>query len=132
MVEFKEAIRSLGTLLSSQASIAGYSFHLVGIAVDWEVSAGLRYLRDLGEFDEISSGGKWLNTAVSERLFTESRPSVPSVVLCQRTITAVPESGTMVFTHERELLRMVGAKQIAEWAYLGAPIADLLDREVGK
>lgn len=123
---FKSAIRRLGTALATQAAAAGRTFHFLAVAVDWDAAEGVEYLRQLGEFDEISTGGKWLNTAVAQRLFLDGRAGVPTLVLYERTITAVPENDTLVFSPERELARFADAKRIAEWVELGAPIAGLL------
>jgi hypothetical protein len=124
-------MRCLGALLATQAEAAGRTFHFVGVAVDWDVATGVEYLRELGDFDEISSGGSWLNTTVAERLFVDKQPAVPTLVLYERTITAVPEPGTIVFGPERELARFSGSNRISEWIEAGAPVAGLLGEAAG-
>jgi len=122
---FKSALRRLGTALATQAAAAGRTFHFLAVAVDWDAAEGVEYLRQLGEFDEICAGGKWLNTAVAQRLFRDGRAGVPTLVLYERTITAVRENDTLIFSPERELARFEDARRIVEWVEVGAPIAEL-------
>jgi hypothetical protein len=122
--DFKKVMRPLARSLSDQARRAQFSFHYLGVAVDWSASKGVEYLGQLGEFDEISAGAKWLNTVVAARLFGVEKPIIPSLVLYTRMIEQVGE--TLVFSPEKELLRLIGAKEIVEWIDSGAPIESLL------
>lgn len=129
--EFKAAVQGLGAVLASQAAAAGRSFHFVAVAVQWDVQAGLKYLRDLGDFDEVSAGGNWLNTSAAQRLFVDGRGAVPSIVLYERLLSCDGESDTMTFGPERELARYRGAKQILEWVRTGASVDGLLSHVAG-
>jgi hypothetical protein len=123
---FKAALRHLGPLLEGQATASGRRLHLAAVAVEWDALAGVEYLRELGRFDEVIAGAKWLNTVVAQRLFSIGRPSVPTILLYERTITPSVATNTLVFSPERELARFVGSRAIEEWVARGAPVADAL------
>jgi hypothetical protein len=123
---FKAAVRRMGSLLGPQASAAGRSVHLAAVAVAWDAREGIEYLRELGEFDEVSAGGSWWNTVVGQRLFSRDRPAVPTLVLYERVIIPSVEENTLVFGPERELQRFVGSDTIEAWIAAGCPVTDLL------
>ena len=42
--------------LSQKADQLGYSFSVIGVAIDWSASDGVRYLNKFGLFDEVLTG----------------------------------------------------------------------------
>ena len=124
--ELKGALRGAGMRLRAHAAAAGYTFHFVAVAIDWNVPTGLEYLAELGEFDEISVGGNWQNTSVARYLVSGSpRPGVPTLVLQVRRVVMDTSANPLRFVEEREVGRFVGAMAIADWIRAGASVSGL-------
>jgi hypothetical protein len=119
---FKAAIPRLPLLLRAQAAAANYKFHWVGVAAEWDVRKGLDYLQSFGEFDEISAGGSWWNTAVAERLFGDEPPVVPTILLLTRTFAIDAARRTLIVGPETPLTSFRGSRSIEDWISEGAPV----------
>jgi hypothetical protein len=118
----KRDIRKIRGLIQPQAGDT-MDVRLVGVAVAWDAEAGARMLGALAEFDEIVSGGNWLNTA-TETLFWDTShatpPAVPQVVVLGRTIRRGRQ--TIEVNGERRVGEFVGAEEIERWVNAGAPL----------
>ncbi len=92
--EGMEAIGSLRTRMKSTHGDSYARVSVVGIALDTDLRAGLRFLADLGAgtpggaFDQISVGGSWLNEQ-AVRFFWRERVAVaatPQIVVIERPV----------------------------------------------
>lgn len=87
---------------------------LIGVALDGHPDAGYEYLRRLGPFDEISSGGAWGNYVFSDLVWeTSSRIAVvPQVLVIERVI----EQGDRLHIASRTVkFGAMGATGVIEW-----------------
>jgi len=115
-------IRSAEKTLSELASGNGLRFVRVGIALDWDVEAGLKTLSRFAEFDEVASGRKWENAAVEKYLINDHPGplAVPQVLVLSREV--LMEDAGPSLQDEKVLLRRVGVQEIDQWKNLGFPL----------
>jgi len=120
--ELKAAIIRMKSLLLDQATEAGRSFAVIGVALDWAVAEGIAFLAPLGELDEAIVGSNWVNTGAIHFVWqdTTSSAGIPQVVILERSVQA-GGSGIEVGP-ERILRRLVGAETIEQWVAQGAPV----------
>lgn len=120
--EAKTAVRAAVLALRDRAHAEGKAFAYVGVANDWDLEAGLDFLRDSGPFDEVVVGRNWFNQASAAHLFMNPGASaaLPTVVVYEQDITT-GERGP-VFGGERYLAAVSGGPDLAAWAEAGAPI----------
>jgi hypothetical protein len=131
---FDAAVREMKDVLSARADSLGYSFSAIGVAVDWDVETGVRYLLqgvstsgelDFGPWGEIAVGRDWLNSASS--LFALERGArwlaVPQVFILERTV--IPQETHVAVTAPRLLLQVSSGDEIVTWAEGGFPVPDL-------
>src|SRR5215831_12326226 len=88
----------------------------------WEIGAGLRDLALVGDFDEISVGGNWTNSAVVHYLGGDMgsmypKASVPQVIVLEREVD--DQITALHVGPEHELTRYVGTTEIWRWARQG-------------
>src|SRR5690606_33057748 len=66
----------------------GIQVTLIGVALDWDINAGLRFLQSAGRFDEISVGRNWLNSHAVSHIWRDlpGPPVIPQIVVVDRTV----------------------------------------------
>lgn len=119
---FREAVEQMKLLLAERAAAKGANFAVTGVALDWSVEDGVKFLHSFGEFDEIVAGRNWLNSA-AVRYMWDAIPGdavVPQVIVTQRSVTVGRE--IISVGDERLLARKLGATEIMRWVEQGAPI----------
>src|SRR6266853_3065902 len=90
----KRAVRQVRASLRASQGKAFASVSVVGVAIDPDLRAGLRYLKSLEQsepvFDELSVGGSWLNQVLTPLVWRDevAKPQVPEVVLIERRVDA--------------------------------------------
>ena len=96
---------------------------MVGLALDRDPWVGADYLETLGGFDEIVTGGIWLNTATEKYLWGEYTisPETPQVALLERRTRYI--DGVLVVEDEHLIWTIAGAAGIMEWVAGGAALA---------
>jgi hypothetical protein len=133
---FDAAIRQMKNALAARADSLGYTFSAIGVAVDWDVSTGIRYLMEgestagrlsFGPWAEIVVGRNYIDSASSLYVLPHGiRLTVPQVLIVQRLVTPTetrPQVGT-----PHMLLRVSGGEDIVEWARTGWSIPNLKPR----
>ncbi len=101
---------------------------VVGIAMDDDLTAGVRYLRSLGRsgaaFDEISVGGSWLNQFATALIWRDglATPEVPQVVLVERRVDAAGYPRYMDVQRDSVLLKVTGRDSLIAWVNGGTPL----------
>lgn len=117
-----EAVDSLKLILQERAKASGRQFRAVGVALDWSPDSGLAYLKEFGDFDELTVGRNWFNLAVERLVWadTAAPASIPQVLVYEQTIT--PAKTRVGFSRSRVVKRVVGGPQIVEWVRAGARI----------
>lgn len=74
--------------LKLRAMAEGNSFATVGVALDWHLKPGLRWLDKMGSFDEVSVGRSWVNSSAVRHIWREfqATPALPQVLLIEHTV----------------------------------------------
>jgi hypothetical protein len=121
--ELKAALHQMKPLLLQQATSANRDFASIGVALDWDLRAGLKLLEPLDELDEVSVGANWLNGQAIRHMWQDStaQPALPQVIILERTVGE--GSSAIAVGPERLLKRLVGAGAIEAWVARGAPLA---------
>lgn len=119
---FGDVIEKSKLLVSQQARNQGRTFRAVGVALDWEVEEGLRFLKKFGAFDEVSLGGNWGNDSAIKYIWRDhpGRAAVPQVIVLEREIEEAPR--TTEITREVVLRRINGITEIESWVANGARV----------
>lgn len=88
-----DAIERLKLRMAALAEARGATFKAVGVSTGWSVDRGVEFLSRFGRFDEISAGGSWSNSILSEFMWRNGFvPAVPVVALYERIIEEPDES----------------------------------------
>lgn len=131
---FDGAIQGMKDALAARADSLGYSFSAIGVAVDWDIPTGVRYLLDghstsgqleFGSWGEIVAGRDWLNSASSLYAIPTGLRflAVPHVIVLERTL--IPHETYVELTEPRFLFRVSGGEDIVQWAAEGFPVPNL-------
>lgn len=124
--ELPEAIETLKLILLDRHD-PEVRVCVTGVALDWSVSAGLRFLSAFGHFDEIVVGRNWLNSAAQTYIWRDvpGVAATPQVVLVRRALVIPPQDGGIggeyLVQHERLITRKVGYPEIMAWVETGGP-----------
>ncbi len=122
----KKAIRELRASLRASHAKAFAKVSVIGIAIDEDLDAGVRYLQSLGPsaFDEISVGGSWLNELVTALVWRDgvATPETPQVVLVERRVDASEYPRNIDVQRDSVLLKVTGRDDLLAWVNQGAPM----------
>jgi len=127
----KWARKAIGELRDSLQRVQGKAFahtSVVGVALDNDVRAGVRYLQNLREagapFDELSVGGSWLNELITRLVWRDglATPEVPQVVLVERNVDATSYPRNIDVHRDSMLLRVAGHDDLIAWVNAGTPL----------
>ena len=69
--EFKAELSRFKLEIAGMAQAANRKLRTIGVSSDWDVDAGLQFLRDCGPWDEVVAGNNWYNSAVGKRVARE-------------------------------------------------------------
>jgi hypothetical protein len=122
----KAALGVLKDRLTRVATAAGGSLHLVGVALDDDIEAGIAFLRGTATFDEIVvGGGMKMNTAAARYLVQGPAGylGIPQIVVHERVLRY--ERSRIEVLTDREIARYMGAGTIAAWVEEGATVPAL-------
>ena len=118
--QLKRAIGRMKAILADRAAKERQSFSVTGVATDWEVEKGIKYLRSIGPFDEIVVGKSFFNQAASEYIWKDSSVStlVPQLVLIERVVNY--QDGRAIISNYKVVERHFGTTEIISWVKNGA------------
>jgi hypothetical protein len=118
---FTNAVQQMHALVAAQRTDS-VRISTLGVALDWDASIGLDFLREHGEFEQVAAGGNWLNLGATQLIWRElpGLPAIPQIVVFRRDIE-VNEAG-LSLTPDQLLFRRVGVQEIIEWVARGAPL----------
>jgi hypothetical protein len=125
----RRAIRALRASLRTSQGASFARVAVVGVAIDEDVVAGIRYLKSLGGrgevFDQLSVGGSWLNDPVTALVWRTgmATPEVPQIVLLMRAVDAGGYPRHIDVQRDSMLLRVAGRDDIIAWVDQGTPLA---------
>lgn len=120
--QLKKAIKKMKTILGDRAAKEGRSFSVTGVATDWGVETGIRYLRGIGPFDELIVGKGLFNQATSEYIWKDLSTStiVPQIVVIERDVRY--QDGRAIISNNRVIDRHLGTIEIISWVNKGAQL----------
>jgi len=120
-------LRTIRGHLLAKADTMGWQLVTVGVAANWDVNEGIRHLRRLGPFDEVSAGMSWLNS-IAIRYFWRDIPgqaATPELLVLARPVDkpdTAQVAGTFEVGDEILLVRKIGLPELQTWAAAGAPV----------
>lgn len=126
--ETRRALREFPDSLRAANGSAFTDVSVIGVSIDKDVDAGLRFLRDIEGsrhvFDEISVGRSWLNEQVVRLVWREgmATANLPQIVLVERQVDMAPYPRHIGTERDSVLLNLTGSKEIAAWVGKGAPL----------
>ena len=111
-------------ILRIRATEVGASFRMVGLALDWKPEDGWAYLKQFGNFDEVSVGSNWFGLSAEALLWadTAGTPVVPELVVFEREVDRSHGVPRPVFGPRKVLKTLQGASEIVAWLRAGAPL----------
>lgn len=82
------ALSSVGRYYEDSTRAHGETLVSVGVALDWDLNAGLNFLNAIGSFDEISIGRNWLNSQAVSYFWRDhpGEPALPQLMLVRRQV----------------------------------------------
>jgi hypothetical protein len=85
----------------------------IGVALDEDLTAGMRLLRRYGNFDELVVGGSWTNVVALSHVWADTAglAAVPQLILLERAIGRTSDA-RLVVDGERVLGRAYGVREI--------------------
>lgn len=110
------AVRRIRSQLKHDAGQEGKRFVFMGIALDQDPMVGIEFLREFGPFDEIQSGGGWLNAGSISFIIRDypARREVPQLILLERVVKVV--DGSIEDLSDRLIGRRTGSDAIVAFA----------------
>ena len=124
----KAALGLLKARLSEVARASDAFLHLIGVALDADVDAGLAFLRETANFDEMVIGGGIRKNTAAARYLVAGPPGflgIPQLVVHERRLR-LRESRIEVVS-DREVARHLGSAGISAWIEAGAPLSERRD-----
>lgn len=128
----KSTKKAVGDLRASLHASQGKAFakvSVVGVAIDPDLRAGVRYLENLersggAAFDELSVGGSWLNQVLTALVWRDDmvKPQVPQVVLIERRVDAGGYPRYLDMQPDSMLLNVTGRDSLIAWVNRGTPL----------
>lgn len=123
---------AVGSIRSKMRSAHGGSYaevSVVGVALDDDLEAGLRFLSELGNgtaedaFDQVIVGGSWLNEQVVRFVWREhvAKAASPQVVVIERPVNTESYllTSTIHVDSDRLVVNPVGSAEIIQWINQG-------------
>lgn len=114
----REALNEIRDLLAADAVRDGKQFISVGVALDQDPWLGIDFLKRFGPFDEILSGGSWVNTGALAFIVRDfpTRRTIPQLILIERDIEIEGISISFSTVTDRLVGRKIGAGAIVSFA----------------
>ena len=115
----------MSAAVRKQTASTNRGFLMRGVSIEPLVEDGIRHLSRLAQFDEVSVGGNWTNSAVVRYLGVHdgrvSDSPIPELIILEREVRS-DGSRMLEVGPERELARFVGINKIQSWVTSGAPL----------
>ena len=122
---FLPVIREMLKTVRIEAAATKRTFVFRGVSLVPNVKEAVEHLAQIADFDEISVGGNWTNSAVARYLGPDigkdSTSSVPQLILLEREIRSNGIDRTYI-SPERELARYIGLGEISKWVKAGSAL----------
>ena len=110
-----EQVRIIKTKLKKSTEVREIKYLTTGISVDLNSIQGTKYLEKSGYYDEVISGGSWLNNGVQKYNWSYlQQPATPQIIISKSIFDVVSSlnSITSINLSEEILFRYEGTDQI--------------------
>ena len=122
---FLPMIREMLKSVRIEAAATRRTFVFRGVSLVPSVKEAVEHLAQIADFDEISAGGNWTNSAVARYLGPDigrdRTSSVPQLIFLEREIRSNGSDRFSVLP-EHELKRYIGLGEIGDWIKAGSPL----------
>jgi hypothetical protein len=127
-----EAIRSLRAKMRAVHGRSYAQVNVVGVALDTDLDAGLRFLSDVGKkrpgdaFDQVVVGGSWLNEQIVRFVWRErvTEAAIPQALVIERPVNTDSYLATYTIgvQDDRVVAHPKGATKLITWINQGVPL----------
>ena len=118
--ELLTAVAKLREELARAADERSLGYRTIGVAIDHSTEQGYEHLERVGRFDEIITGSRWTNLGALRYIWQTlpGQASTPQVIATMREWSGDPDEPLTdrSVTDETLLLRLVGSREIQQWA----------------
>jgi hypothetical protein len=120
--ELPGSLESIKLALAERGRAQAFRFSIIGVALDWDPMTGVEHLGAFGRFDELVAGRNWWNSGAAAYIWRDVPGSAvtPQLVVVRRTSQLQP--GGIRISREEPFLRLLGTREIMEWADAGSPL----------
>lgn len=114
----KGALAHIRVALTQTAADKKATFVTIGVALDADPWAGVEFIKTFGDFDEVISGGSWMNTAALSYVSRElpGQWAVPQLVILERDVKVTASEQLPTVSTDRLVARKVGVDEISTFA----------------
>ena len=94
----------------------------IGVSDDWDVDAGIDFLRGMGPWDEIVAGNSLYNSAVIEHIWSHDGVTAgfPQVVVFERRYKLAAKK--LEILSKRYIVRLLGKSELERWLESAPPL----------
>lgn len=119
-----QAIENMKVSLSKISDQNGWSFKVVGVALDWSPEVGYNFLQKNGEFDEMVIGNSWGNLAAETYIWKadEVLAMIPQVVIYKQDIG---RGNNGIEFEDRYDFKRLKMNELTEWLKNGSSWEEL-------
>jgi len=112
----REALDQIRETLREEVERQNKLFISVGVSLDQSPWVGTEFLEGFGPFDEILSGGGWMNVGSISFIVRDfpSQRSIPQLILMERDVKL--DGGSILSVDDRLVGRKIGAGGIVNYA----------------
>jgi hypothetical protein len=117
---FKVALARLKAVVADLARSEHRTFRSIGVSIDWELDAGVKFLSECGPWNEIVVGNNWYNSAVTEHFWNQagSDAALPQVLIVARSFNV---SGNRYVPGPKSyLVRLIGKLEVDNWTAMAS------------
>jgi hypothetical protein len=129
-------LRSIIASVRDSAEHRGVILKTIGIALDRDAKDGTKHLLKMSDFDEISSGGDWLNFAAAPLFFgAHAGPMMTPQIVIMRVASPSNQRDSVHAksgNDERVLARLAGLREIRAWIASGSALESAGERSPAK
>lgn len=121
-----EAISNLKSEFKENFSSSNYSLKFVGTSNETDVYEGIKYLKQFGEFDEISVGNEMSNIVIQKYIWdyyeTPIMGGTPQILIEKRVKSIISQSPVTIYSAQFDsteiITRVVGLNPILEFDFM--------------
>lgn len=114
-----QAVEDMKMAFREIADDHGWSFKVVGVAVDWSIEDGYEFLRKNGDFDEVILGNNWTNLGAATYIWKAEDvwAAVPQIVVYKQDVI---QTGSGIEFSDRYNVKRFQMEELRNWLESGA------------